>query len=362
MSTTFVFDGLAVIEAHVTPESTVECRPDGLALRHPPSGFATFIPTDRPPEPGGKVTALRSLQSIFDSPLLVRREVGGGAVRAGVDLARRLCANHAGGAVHLFNSGAPLPELDDLCAQTGLICHSLARQAAPVNLIVPAHGRIIIKGQNDLAPGRLDDRQRAVVGRVSADATAVASVSSKDAALTAATIGTGNGARRYFQPTGSLSPEMTHLLLLTAHEVVCNFEEWMSLGRDVGLAVADVPEESPQAPEAASALLRALHRRGWAGAEAAVCTLGRRGLVAADWRNDTLFHMRFEMTDGSPGVPTPPGAGDLFLAEWLFLRETWSLQGHLRHPIAANAVRTIHAVAPALGLRRDRYAVCPRPC
>jgi len=67
------------------------------------------------------------------------------------------------------------------------------------------------------------------------------------------------------------------------------------------------------------------------------------------------------MTDGSPGVPTPAGSGDLFLGEWIYLRETWSRQDHLRHPVAANAVRTVHTVALALGLHRDRYDVCPLP-
>jgi hypothetical protein len=359
---TFVLDGLVSLDDHVSPEAVIECRPDGLALRHRPGNSATFIPTDRLPEPGAKVNALQPLPPLFDGPLIVRREVGGGALRAGAALAQRLRADRANETVHLFNSGTALPELDDLCIRSGLTCHSLARQAAPVHLIVPGRNRIIVRGLAEYAPPRLDDRQRETVGRVSERAAAVASVSSKDAALTAAAVGTGASARRYFQPTGSLPPEMTQLLLLLAHEAVANLEEWTRLARGAGLDIPDVGEEAPEAPAAAARLLRALHRRCGAGVGGAVCTLGRGGAVAADWVNDTLFHVRFEMTDGSPGVPTPAGTGDRFLAEWIFLRETWSRPGHLRQPIAATAVRAIHAVALALGLRRDRYDVRPQPC
>jgi hypothetical protein len=190
----------------------------------------------------------------------------------------------------------------------------------------------------------------------------VASVSSKDVALTATAVATGNGARQYFQPTGSLTAEMTQLLLLMSHEVLCSFEEWGSLGRYVGMALPELNEEAPQAPEAAAELLRALHRRRWAGAEAAVCTLGRRGSMVADWLRGRVYHVSLELADGDAGVPTPAGSGDRFLAEWIFLRETWSNQGHLRDPFAATGVRATHAVAQALGLRPDRYDVRTRPC
>jgi hypothetical protein len=357
MPTTFVFDGLATVDAYVAPETTVECCADGLVLRHAPSGVEHVIPTARRPEPGCKWVAQCSLQPVFDSCLVARREVGGGAVRAGVALARRLKAARAGGVVHLLNSGTASPELSRLCAREGMTGDSLARQATPANLIVPLHNRIVIKGLTGTAPAALDDEQRQAVGHVSAHAGAPASVSSKDGALTAAVVGTGNGARRYFQPTGSLPPEMTHLLLRTADEAVCNFEEWGGLGRDAGTTLPDLGKESPEAPEAAAALLRALHRRRWAGAEAAVCTLGRRGSVVADWLRDRVYHVALESTDGEQGVPTPAGLGDQFLAEWIFLRATWSNQDHLRDPLAATCVRATYAVAQALRLSRDCFDV-----
>jgi hypothetical protein len=185
----------------------------------------------------------------------------------------------------------------------------------------------------------------------------VASVSTKDGALTAAAAAMGNGATRYFQPTGSLPPEITLLLLATAHEAVCNFEEWGRIAQVAGLPVPDLHEEAAEAPEAAAQLLRALHGRRWAGTDTAVCTLGRAGSVIADWQHDRVYHVGLELADGHPGVATPVGSGDQFLAEWIFLRETWSKRGHLRDPLAATGVRATHAVTSGLGLRRGDYDV-----
>jgi hypothetical protein len=361
MSTLFVLDGLDVIDVHLAPETISECRPDGLGLRHPPSGFATFIPTDRPPAPGTTVSATQSFLPLCGSPLVARRE-GGGALRAGVALANRLRAYRAPAAVHLFNSGGPFRELDDLCSRKGVVHHSFARQATPVNLICPGADRIIVKGRITSVPHSLDDAHRLTVARISAQARAIVSVASKDGPLTAANVAAGNGARRYIRPTGSLAPEMNQLLLLTAHEVLCNFHDWGHLARDAGFPAPDGSEESPEAPEAAAALLRTLHKCRWAGTDAAVCTLGRRGVVVADWASDRAWLVGLELRDGDPGAPTPAGAGDRFLAEWVYLRETWSSQGHLRDPLAATALRAVHAVAQALGLRRDRYDVTTRPC
>jgi hypothetical protein len=204
--------------------------------------------------------------------------------------------------------------------------------------------------------------QRDAVLRLCEHAGAVASVSSKDAALRAAAVAAGNGARRYFRPTGALSPEMTQLLPLTAHEVVANFAEWARLGGFIGKAFPGVDEESAQAPEAAAELLRALHRRGWAGREAAVCTLVRRGSLVADWMRDRVYRVGLGRTDSSPNLQAPAGAGDRSLAERIYWRQTWSNRGHLRDPPAATAVRATCTVARALGLSRGspevRTSVC----
>lgn len=369
MSPILVSDGLANLDLPLTPETMVECRPDGLALRHPPSGQSTFIPTDRPPEPGAKVSALEPLLPLMAGPFVAASEVGGGMARTGAALMQRFRAARTGHSVHLFNSGTALPEFDHLCTREGMLRTSLGRQTTPINLICPAanlrhraDNRIIVKGRTEPVPGVLDDAQRQAVARVSAHARAIITVSSKDGPLTMASVAAGNGARRYLQPPGSLSPETNQLLLLIAHEVICNFEEWRRLGRDAGLAVPDAGEESPEAPEAAAALLRALHRRRWAGSEAAVCTLGRHGVVVADWPRDRIDYIGLELLDGNPGVPTPAGAGDRFLAEWIYWRETWSRQGHLRYPLTANGLRAVHAVAQALGLRRDDYDTPIRRC
>src|SRR5438132_1324284 len=84
-------------------------------------------------------------------------------------------------------------------------------------------------------PPELGESHRQAVARVSGQARAIVSVSSKDGPLTAAAVAAGNGARRYLQPPGALTPELNQLLLLTAHEVICNLEEWGRLGREAGL-------------------------------------------------------------------------------------------------------------------------------
>src|SRR5207244_2659831 len=226
---------------------------------------------------------------------LARCDASGSAGRTGAALARRLRAEQAAGTVHLLSSGAAAPELDELCAATGLTYQALGRQANPCNLILPGADRIVVRSPAAAAPACLGDAERAAVSRFSSHAGAVVSVSSKDVALTAAAIGTSNGAPRYLQPTGSLPPEMTLLLVRLAHDVVCNLEEWSRLARGAGLSAPNVTEASPQAPEAAAGLLRVLHLRQWAGSEAAVCTLGRRGSVIADWLRERIYHVQLEM-------------------------------------------------------------------
>jgi hypothetical protein len=340
----FVLNGLATLDGDLDPTIAVEYRSDGVALHHNLPGISRFLPTDRPPEPGCKVTALEPLGPLFQSPLVTRRMAGGGGPRAAAALSRRLRAEKTPGAVHVLSSSSGTPELDCLCTQTGMTCESLGRQVTPCNLIIPGPNRVIIKSPTAEAPGRLDDRHRQVIAQSSSRAGAIASVASRDGALTAAAVGTCNGARCYFQPTGALAPELALLVLQRTQEVLANLEE------------------SPEAPEAAADILRQMHRRHWAGSEGACCTLGRKGSVIADWCHERVYYVHLEMADGDPAVPTPAGAGDQFLGEYIFWRETWSKQGHLRDPLAATAVRATHAVAQDLGLRRDRYDVSFRLC
>jgi sugar/nucleoside kinase (ribokinase family) len=148
---------------------------------------------------------------------------------------------------------------------------------------------------------------------------------------------------------------MTFLFLGTSHVVIANYDEWLRIGRWAGLSVPDCGETDPEAPSAAVSLLRALKARHWAGSEVAVATLGRQGAVIMDWLEDRAYHIALELLD-HPGVPTPVGAGDLFLAEWVY-HETWARRGHLRVPLAACGLRVTHAVVKALGLRRGDYDV-----
>src|SRR5207248_1807158 len=132
-----------------------------------------------------------------------------------------------------------------------------------------------------------------------------------------------NGAHRYFQATGSLGAEMTFLFLTAAHEAIANFDEWCRIGRWAGLPVPDFGEDSPEAPSAAASLLRALKERHWAASEAAACTLGRHGAVVMNVQDHWACHIALELLD-HPGVDTPVGTGDRWLAEWIYFRETWA--------------------------------------
>jgi hypothetical protein len=362
MSLICILDGVASVDAHLAADTTVELCVGGLALTHAASGTRLFLPTAGPPLPGSPVTALRSFTPLLDSPLVGRRTAGGGALRVGVALAQRSRLEHRPATVHLLTSGTRTTGLAEGCARRGVVCHALGRQEVTCRLVLPGHDRIVIQGPTPPVPPFLDNAQRDLVLRLGDHAGAVASVSSKDGVLTAAAVAAGNGARRYFRPTGSLAPEMTPLLLLTAHEVVCNFAQWARLGGFIGKTFPGVDEESAQAPEAAAELLRALRRRGWAGREAAVCTLGRRGSLVADWVRDRVYHVELERTDSSPGLPAPAGAGDRFLAEWIYWRQTWSNRGHLRDPLAATAVRATCTVARALGLRWGSHQVRTSVC
>ena len=86
------------------------------------------------------------------------------------------------------------------------------------------------------------------------------------------------------------------------------------------------------------------------------------GSLVADWVRDRVYHVGLERTDSSPGLPAPAWAGDRFLAEWIYWRQTWSNRGHLRDPLAATAVRATCTVARALGLRWGSHQVRTSVC
>lgn len=361
----FLVDGLVGIDLRLDPAVTVQCHPKGLALWHSCRALSVFVPTDSAPAPGMKVTVSddSSIPALRSGPFVVGADVGGGAVRTAVALAHRSRAQDAGGSVVLFHSGTDVPELGNVCTRAGIVCYSLGRQTTPINLVVPAANltmaaadRIIVKSRTSTAPAHLNDAQRRAVARTSGQAQAVITVSSKDGALTAAAVASGNGAQRYFQPTGSLSPEMTQLLLLTVNDVVANLDEWCRLGRDAGMAVPEVSESEPDAPKAAAHLLRDLHRLRWGGQDAAVVTVGRGGVIVADWASEQIYHVGLDLADGDLGIPTPAGAGDGFLAEWVRGRER-SRQRHLRQPLVDTAQEAVVAVAGALGLGPARYTL-----
>jgi hypothetical protein len=357
----FVLDTLCMTDFFPSDQTAVELCRDGVALRLDGTRQTHFIPTDQPPEPGLKVMARASLDAVLTSPLIGRREAAGDGLRMGGALRQLLRAGPAGGCVQLLNSGPSSADLVAFCDRAGLACHCLARQSPPRNLILPLRpDRVIIREEINPGPPCLGAQDWQTLAHLLSGADAVVSASPKDGAQTAAVVSLGNGAGHCFQPTGSLPPPLSAQFLTTAREAVANFDEWKQVCRWAGLPVPDCSEESPEAPPASAALLRALKGRRWAGLEAAVCTLGRHGSVVADWQRDRVCGVALEMLD-HPGVPTPVGAGDRFLAAWVFFRTTWSNAGHLRDPLAATGVRATHTVARALGLGRGDYDVRVNP-
>ena len=354
----FVFDGLNTTDIMVSRSTVVDLRNNGVALKHSPTGQEWFIPTNGKPEEGAKVFAKEPLRGFLNTPIVENVVAGGGVVGAGTACAIRMENHKFPGKVRLLNSGNQTAELTAICAAMRMDCESFDRMRSPINLVLPQKSdRVVIKEPLTAGPEELVDGHFRRVARTVADGSALATVSTKDAGLTALAVSMSNGARRYFQPTGSLSPELTLLMLSVANEVVCNFEEWKMLAKWAGVSVPNFTESSDEAHKAAAELLSAMYERGLAATEAAVCTLGVKGSVGADWMKERVSRVSLQLLDGSKGLPTPSGAGDRFLGEWVFLRETWSRQGYLRHPIEATIVRITHSVANFLGLDRGQYDV-----
>jgi len=349
-------------EDHVLSAATaVQPKKHGILLTHPITNKSEWIVTDQEPLPGAKVFALSSLNAILDNGFVGRRENGGGAVRVAIGTANWLRDHDVAGNVQLLNAGPPAPGLAALCAEHNIRLHALGRQGTPRNLIVPlGKDRLIVPEKVTASSTGLDDGQLAALAGALEHADAVASVSSKDRALAVATLALGNGAKRYFQPGGLLGREETLGWLAVSHGVVGNFDDVCRLGWVVNLPLPGFTEELPEAADHAVKVLVELHHRGLAGKEAAVCTMGRRGSVVADWRRGRLYRVVFETTGDVDGPPSVPGCGDFWLARWILYREVWAA-AHWRDPEAAAAVRASQAVARHLGLGHDQYRVWEMP-
>jgi hypothetical protein len=355
------FDGLPTLEGRFRRDIPVELRPDGVAYWPKPGGQACFIPTRQRPGPGAKVDALTSLDTILAGPLVGQVRPGGKAFTTAMTMATLLHGSPVYVEIHLLNSGEPCPVLVDALTRAGIRCRSFQRQRTPCNLEIPMRlDRLLIRGSIGIAPANLDGDHATIVREGLNGATAHACVSANDAALCSAAIGSCNGAYKYLLLTGSLPPGLTLGLLAQADEAAGNLGEWSTVARWARLAIPGIGEKSADAPDAAIHLLRTLRGKGLAAVHAALCTLGSNGAVMLDWDRDRAYHILPELRDGRRLVPAPAFTGDRFLGAWIFLRETWSKQGHLRDPIAANGVRATRYAVHSLGHRDEDCDVCVR--
>ncbi|MGA2796267.1 MAG: hypothetical protein ABSE63_01680, partial [Thermoguttaceae bacterium] len=142
--------GLVAMDVAIDPNQTsFEARENGFTLYHRPTGQSAFIETEQLPKKGIKgikTAAIHSLDFLKGSPFVAKIACGGGAFNAAAAYKAQMQYQQASGEVHLFNSGAAMPELMCTCRQLGIQCHCLNRQQTPLNLIIDTDDdRIIIK-------------------------------------------------------------------------------------------------------------------------------------------------------------------------------------------------------------------------
>ncbi|MCI0700389.1 MAG: hypothetical protein L0241_04845 [Planctomycetia bacterium] len=349
--------GEGVEDIFVHTDTIVVPEAGGVRLI-PTSGPELFIRTDAPVTEGAKVNALDSLDEIFASSCIGRREYGGGGPRTALALTEQSLSPGWPGGVRLLLSGDPCSSLTTICEQRGVSLFSAERHRCPRNLVFHmGHDRVVIRQKIDRRNDPLSTDEANRLTEILDGAGVVAVVSPKDASIARAAVSAPNVGVRYVQPTGALSWPDTAALLAEADCVVCNFSELCWLGQAAGLTTPPhFTEASPGAPWVAATILQGLYHQGLCGKEAAACTMGSHGSVVADWRRGSIWQTVLEFLDDGRGVPTVVGCGDLWLASWIACR-AWAAFGHLRHPEAAAAMRVTVTVARRLGLRSDQYDV-----
>jgi hypothetical protein len=349
-----VFEGLVTEDYLVSPSVPVVWRPGGIELA---SGTTVhFVPTDREPAPGQKVKAEIPLNPFF--------KVNGGSFRHGGGAANsaRAAAQVLRGMgldseyrVRLLDTGSLPASATASFARDGIELHSLGRCPTPRSLIIKHElDRVIVSELTAPRCGSLTDPQAATVAQAVAGASAVVS-SSRDPAVSIEVARCCNGARRHVGATSTVPPEHTMREASVAHTLVLNFDELDRLGVGAGLESSQTTEADPEAPQIAAQTLRALRAKRLAGSQRAIVTLGRRGVVAADWETEQIHCIQIRLTDDTKGVPTPAGTGDFFLGRFAVLLEAWAPGSLLRDAFLACVIRAMHAVADSIGLKRDFY-------
>jgi hypothetical protein len=296
--------------------------------------------------PGSKVETTDRLRDKLPDGLIARYTPGGGNFNVASALAhfsRR--DGRASLDINVIDAGkGELPgDFDAHYCGTGVFPHR------PNNLVIPLPGdRGIIKEHLHAEPAHdlLDVLEE--VSYIARESDAVISASSKVPQLAEALFDNAPGAK-YLNPTGSLPGAATRRLLSQATDVVMNFNEAAWIAGSSGLRVDGTIESQSAAAHEVAVWLHGLKRRGIAGHNSAVVTLGANGCVVADWTSGQVAHLILQVSPEA-ARPNRCGTGDRFLAAYVLAMETWARRSLLEAPAECAAAHATRWTCSWLGI------------
>jgi hypothetical protein len=352
--TNFAYFGSSVVDLYAADDVVVELFDDGIELSRPGEPYSYFIATDRRPVPGAKVNARQPIRSDAVGRFIDDTYPGGGGLNQALALTSIACQHAMRVQVTLFDTAEYSPPVASACAARGVRLVPLARHRTPVNLVLrfqAGSGRnvdklVIRSPLEPLSDGIHCERTLTHVH----EATCLAVISPKDATDISDILEQAHG-EIYFQPTGSLDVRTTHELAEQASRIVTNFDELGNLAIPSRVPWPEIAESAPGAPQIAKEALRALWLNGVLGRDLAVTTLGRGGCLVVDFQREENYHHRVQLTNGHAGVATRNGAGDRWLAEYMYCREV----EQLGDPTAS--YNATGRVAVWLGLKPNEFTV-----
>jgi hypothetical protein len=350
-------EGNATEDAYLSQDWQPLITPENISLLGT-SGQAYSISIANRPSDSSKVTASQPIRQLLQTPMIGHIEVGGGAARVACTMAElRYCTPIE---VQLVNEADVNPTLVQVCREKNIEQVSIGCIRTPLNIVVTSlPNRLIIREQIRRRHKAQNERLLLDnIGHLKEAAGAVAVVSPKDPSLATVIFSSSNGARKYFQPTGSLTKKMTLILALKATDLICNFTELLSFTHLVNIDTPNLSEEDAAAPLLVASLLRQLRAMGLVGKFSSVVTLGKRGAVAADWQQgERIYSLMFKPLKNSAVVPTPAGTGDWLLGAIIFFNHVWASLDLLKDPVMASTLRSMYFVCDKLGIHRDSYVI-----
>lgn len=351
-SRTVVFEGSVTQDA--TLGEDVVCSPaTGALTLWKPSGGRYLLPLATSFVGPSEVAALRPMEPLLSAPVVSDVKLGG-AARAACAAAE--VGNGAALRVGLVNETEETQGLTEMCASMGIEQISLGLMSMPVGIVISqGPKRLVVREHTQRCLNRLPEEQLRRLQSVLATADAVAVVCSNDSFAARTAFAPLNGARRYLQPATPPYRKRTQALVHSATDIVLNFQKLLALAASAGMTAPGLWEAAPQAPAWGAAMLRQLRQKGLAGALSAVVTLGQRGALAADWRQDRIHWLAFQPLGKRALVVTPIGTGHRFFGAMIVFNEIWADRGFLKDPVVASVSRAMRFVAGCLGIPEDSY-------